>query len=154
SCTQNQDPSSSTTTTTAAPTVVTDKTSKAPSAQTKAANAALADLDLTDKQDFDDAKSGFIAPLPNVVKNEKDEIVFDAKSFEVPLDQAPPDTVHPSQWRQTQLNGISGLFKVVDRIYQVRGLDLSNITFVEGNTGVIVIDPLISAETAKAALDL
>jgi alkyl sulfatase BDS1-like metallo-beta-lactamase superfamily hydrolase len=153
SCTQNP---TSTTTTTAAPTaaVATDKTSKAPSAQTLAANASLVELDFADKQDFDDAKRGFIAKLPDVVKNDKGEIVFDAKSFEVPLDQAAPDTVNPSQWRQTQLNGISGLFKVVDRIYQVRGLDLSNITFIEGNTGIIVIDPLISVETAKAALDL
>ncbi len=63
-----------------------------------------------------------------------------------------PATVHPSLWRQSQLVAKQGLYEVVEGIYQVRGLDLSNITFVEGDTGVIVIDPLISTETAAAAL--
>ena len=65
-----------------------------------------------------------------------------------------PTTVHPSLWRQSQLAARQGLYEVVEGIYQVRGLDLSNITFVEGDTGVIVIDPLISTETAAAALGL
>ena len=65
-----------------------------------------------------------------------------------------PDTVNPSLWRQAQLNQIHGLFKVTDRVYQVRGFDLSNMTIVEGDTGLIVIDPLLSAQTAKAGLDL
>ena len=67
---------------------------------------------------------------------------------------AAPETVHPSLWRLTQLNGAHGLFEVVPGIYQVRGYDLSNITFVEGGRGVIVIDPLISMECAAAALEL
>ena len=62
--------------------------------------------------------------------------------------------MHPSLWRQSTLNARQGLYQVTDAIYQVRGLDLSNITFVEGESGVIVIDPLISAETAAAALGL
>ena len=65
-----------------------------------------------------------------------------------------PDTVNPSLWRQSKLNAIHGLFEVVPGIYQVRNFDLSNITFIEGDTGYIVIDPLISAEPAAAALAL
>lgn len=65
-----------------------------------------------------------------------------------------PDTVNPSLWRISTLNAMQGLFEVVPGIYQVRGFDLSNLTVVEGETGVIVIDPLISAETAAAAMAL
>ncbi len=65
-----------------------------------------------------------------------------------------PDTVHPSLWRVAQLNGMHGLFEVVPGIYQVRGYDISNVTFVEGREGVIVIDPLVSTECASAALSL
>lgn len=124
---------------------------------TRAANAALLEeLPFSNKQDFEDAQRGFIAPLPNkgVVKNEKGEVVYDASQFELSLDKAAPDTVNPSFWRISQLNGINGLFKVVDGIYQVRGADLSVITFIEGREGVTVVDPLVSAETAKMAFDL
>ena len=62
-----------------------------------------------------------------------------------------PETVNPSLWRQSQINGISGLFKVTDRMYQVRGQDISNITFIEGDTGIIVIDPLVTPHAAKAS---
>ncbi len=65
-----------------------------------------------------------------------------------------PDTVNPSLWRQAQLIIIGGLFKVTDQIYQVRAADLSNITFIEGKDGLIIVDPLISTETAQAALNL
>ena len=65
-----------------------------------------------------------------------------------------PTTVHPSLWRQSTLAAKQGLYEVVEGIYQVRGLDLSNISFIEGDTGVIVIDPLISTETAAAALGM
>ena len=65
-----------------------------------------------------------------------------------------PATVNPSLWRQAQVNQIHGLFKVTDRVYQVRSLDLSNMTIIEGDTGLIVVDPLLSMQTAKAALDL
>ncbi len=70
------------------------------------------------------------------------------------IDGDAPDSVNPSLWRQAGLVAMQGLFEVVEGIYQVRGFDLSNITFVEGDTGVIVIDPLISTETAAAALAL
>ncbi|EUA85246.1 metallo-beta-lactamase superfamily protein [Mycobacterium ulcerans str. Harvey] len=62
--------------------------------------------------------------------------------------------MHPSLWRQSQLCAKQGLYQVVEGIYQVRGLDLSNISFIEGDAGVIVIDPLVCTETAAAALAL
>ncbi|MGS6324763.1 hypothetical protein ACVGWC_23870, partial [Enterobacter hormaechei] len=65
-----------------------------------------------------------------------------------------PDTVNPSLWRQSQLINIGGLFKVTDGVYQIRNLDLSNMTIIEGEKGITVIDPLLSAEPAKEALDL
>ena len=68
------------------------------------------------------------------------------------LEKAAPDTVNPSLWRQAQLNHQHGLFKVVEGLYQVRGIDLSNMTILEGDTGLIVVDTLLSVETAKAAL--
>lgn len=124
---------------------------------TKKANAAvLQELPFNNKQDFEDAQRGFIAPLPDkgVVKNAKGDVVYDASLFEIPLEKPAPDTVNPSFWRISQLNGINGLFKVIDGIYQVRGADLSVISFIEGKEGITVVDPLVSAETAKMALEL
>jgi alkyl sulfatase BDS1-like metallo-beta-lactamase superfamily hydrolase len=127
-------------------------------AKTKAANAKLLqELPFTDHRDFEEADRGFIAPLPNngVIKTGDGRIVWDLTRFTFIKQDAPaPPTVNPSLWRQSQLVVKGGLYKVVDRLYQVRTADLSNITFVEGNTGLIVFDPLISAETARAALDL
>jgi alkyl sulfatase BDS1-like metallo-beta-lactamase superfamily hydrolase len=65
-----------------------------------------------------------------------------------------PDTVNPSLWRQSQLINISGLFEVTDGVYQIRNLDLSNMTIIEGKEGITVVDPLVSAETAKVGMDL
>jgi alkyl sulfatase BDS1-like metallo-beta-lactamase superfamily hydrolase len=131
---------------------------KEASVMTKDANAELLrTLPFADKQDFDDAKRGFIAPLPDggVIKNTKGEPVWDLSKFSFIKEDVPaPDTVNPSLWRQSQLLLQAGLFKVVDGIYQVRSADLSNITFFEGKDGIIIADPLISAETAKAALEL
>lgn len=111
-------------------------------------------LDFSDKKDFEDAERGFIAALtPGVVKNAAGKVVWDNDAYEF-LDGPAPRTANPSLWRQSQLAQKQGLYKVTDRIYQIRGLDLSNMTIVEGDTGVIVIDPLISAETAAAALKL
>jgi alkyl sulfatase BDS1-like metallo-beta-lactamase superfamily hydrolase len=127
------------------------------SAATRAANQAVFErLPFDDRRDFEDARRGFLAPLPNegVVKDADGKVIFDARAFAFPLDAPPPDTVNPSLWRQSQLNGISGLFKVVERIYQVRGLDISVITFIEGSAGVIVLDPCVSVESARTALEL
>jgi alkyl sulfatase BDS1-like metallo-beta-lactamase superfamily hydrolase len=65
-----------------------------------------------------------------------------------------PDTVNPSLWRPAQLNAHAGLFKVSERLYQLRGMDLANMTVIEGDPGLIIIDPLYAAETAHAALEL
>lgn len=107
-----------------------------------------------DTQDFEDAQRGFIATLSRgTITNDAGEVVWDCDSYDFITGDA-PDTVNPSLWRQSQLVAKHGLFEVIDGIYQVRGFDLSNVTFVEGDTGVIVIDPLISSETAAAAIKL
>jgi alkyl sulfatase BDS1-like metallo-beta-lactamase superfamily hydrolase len=111
-------------------------------------------LPFGDTTDFDDAHRGFIGRLdPCVIRAADGRVVWDNESYRF-LDGPAPATASPSLWRQSQLNAIDGLFEVVPGIYQVRGFDLSNITFVEGDTGVLVIDPLISVETAAAALAL
>ena len=111
-------------------------------------------LDYDDRTDFENAERGLIDKLdPCIVKDADGKVVWDLEAYSY-LDGERPETVHPSLWRQAQLLKIQGLFEVTEGIYQVRGLDLSNITFVEGDTGVIAIDPLISAETAAAALAL
>jgi alkyl sulfatase BDS1-like metallo-beta-lactamase superfamily hydrolase len=107
-----------------------------------------------DRQDFEDAERGRVDALdPCVVRAADGRVVWDLEAYSY-LDGECPDTVHPSLWRQAQLCVKHGLFAVTDGIYQVRGLDLSNMTIVEGDTGVIVIDPLVSAEVAAAGLDL
>ncbi|WP_037606932.1 alkyl/aryl-sulfatase [Streptacidiphilus rugosus] len=107
-----------------------------------------------DRTDFEDADRGFIDRLsPGVVRDAAGRVVFDGDAYAY-LDAECPPTVNPSLWRQAQLCAKQGLYQVTDRIYQVRGLDLSNMTLVEGDRGVIVIDPLISTETAAAALGL
>ena len=90
------------------------------------------------------------------IKGAKGNVVWDLEAYKtyIGLDKRAPDTVNPSLWRNAQLNMLNGLFEVTDGIYQVRGYDLSNITFVKTKTGWIVFDPLISPETAKAAYDL
>jgi alkyl sulfatase BDS1-like metallo-beta-lactamase superfamily hydrolase len=126
---------------------------------TRAANAAvLKELPFNNKQAFEDSEKGFIAPLENngVVKNAKGDIIWDLPKFDfLKGDKPAPATVNPSLWRQAQImEHYTGLFEVTDHIYQVRGLDISNITFIEAPEGVIVMDPLVSAEVAKAGLDL
>lgn len=132
--------------------------SKPATEATKTANAAvLKELPFENREDFAEAQRGLIAPLsPTVVKGSSPAPVWnlDAYTRFVSIDTPAPDTVNPSLWRQLQLLTIAGLFKVTDRVYQVRGYDLSNISIIEGDTGLIIIDPLISEETAKAALDL
>ncbi|UQZ90196.1 hypothetical protein C4J81_13695 [Deltaproteobacteria bacterium Smac51] len=120
----------------------------------KANEALLSQLPFDDKQDFEDAQRGFIAPLKNdgILKDDKGRIIYNAGDYKFPLEAPAPPTVNPSLWRQSQVNGISGLFKVADRIYQVRGQDISNITFIEGDSGVIAIDPLVTEEAAQNAL--
>jgi len=111
-------------------------------------------LPFSDTRDFENADKGFIAALePCVVTAADDRVVWDNDAYAFLTGDAPP-SVHPSLWRQSQLVARQGLYEVVDGIYQVRGLDLSNVSFIEGDTGIIVIDPLVSTETAAAALGL
>jgi alkyl sulfatase BDS1-like metallo-beta-lactamase superfamily hydrolase len=114
-------------------------------------------MHLNDERDFSEARRGWIVPLPNggVVRDAAGNTVMDAGSFAfVKNGAAAPDSVNPGLWRQSQLESETGLFQVIDRIYQVRGYDISVITFIEGDTGVIVVDPLTTAEPAAAAADL
>jgi alkyl sulfatase BDS1-like metallo-beta-lactamase superfamily hydrolase len=140
------------------PTVAADAEKPKPASEaTKAANnALLKELPFTDKTSFELAHKGFIAPLPSaVIKGTSGNVVWDpAKYSFIKEGENAPDTTNPSLWRQSQLINISGLFEVTDGIYQVRNYDLSNMTIVEGKDGITVFDPLISTETAKAALDL
>ncbi|WKG03230.1 alkyl/aryl-sulfatase [Mycolicibacterium sp. HK-90] len=128
---------------------------KPPSAVIEAAHRDhLTSLPFEDTRDFEDTDRGFIAALdPCVVRSADGTVVWDNDAYSF-LEGEAPTSVHPSLWRQSQLCAKQGLYEVVEGIYQVRGLDISNISFVEGDTGVIVIDPLISTEVAAAAFNL
>ncbi|HKP07626.1 MAG TPA: alkyl sulfatase dimerization domain-containing protein [Microbacterium sp.] len=111
-------------------------------------------LPFSDRQDFEDAQRGFIgARTPNAIHGANGDVVWDNDTYDFITGDA-PDTVNPSLWRQSQLVAKQGLFEVVDGIYQVRGFDLSNMTLIEGDTGVLVLDPLVTEEAAAAALAL
>ncbi|WP_025156488.1 alkyl/aryl-sulfatase [Leifsonia aquatica] len=126
-----------------------------PTPSIESANRALLDtLPFSDTADLDAADRGFLGTLDDpAIRNDAGEIVWDASSYDF-LQGDAPSTVNPSLWRQSKLVAKHGLFEVVEGLYQVRGLDLSVMSFIEGDTGVIAVDPLISAETAKAALAL
>lgn len=124
---------------------------------TKAANAAvLESLPFEDQRSFENANRGFIAPLPQeAITSESGAPVWDPGKYAfIGEDAEAPGTVNPSLWRQSQLVNIGGLFEVTEGVYQIRNYDLSNMTVIEGDEGITVVDPLLSAETAKAALDL
>ncbi len=111
--------------------------------------------DYADRGDFDNANRGLIALLePGQIRDGVGKVVYDAAGFAAATAGDCPDTVNASLWRQAQLTAVHGLFEVTAGIYQIRGYDLSNMTSVEGDTGVIVIDPLVSAECAAAGLAL
>ncbi|MBF6101072.1 MBL fold metallo-hydrolase [Nocardia cyriacigeorgica] len=110
--------------------------------------------DFDDTTDFDNADRGFIEALDQPeIRTSDGRTIWDTGSYAFLSGECPP-TANPSLWRQGQLCNKQGLFEVTEGVYQVRNLDLSNMTLVEGDSGVIVIDPLISAETAAAALAL
>jgi alkyl sulfatase BDS1-like metallo-beta-lactamase superfamily hydrolase len=125
-------------------------------ATTEALAALSAALPPDDGSDFANAWRGFIGTIPDGRIVDADGRVFwDMSTFAFEAGDAPcPATVNPSLWRQARLNAIHGLFEVTPGLYQVRGFDLSNISFIEGETGFIVVDPLISSQTAAAALKL
>jgi alkyl sulfatase BDS1-like metallo-beta-lactamase superfamily hydrolase len=111
-------------------------------------------LPFHDITDFENADRGFVAALsPCVISAADGRVVWDNDVYSF-LGGPAPTSVHPSLWRQSTLTAKQGLYEVVPGIYQVRGFDISNITFVEGDTGVIVIDPLVCTEVAAAALGL
>jgi alkyl sulfatase BDS1-like metallo-beta-lactamase superfamily hydrolase len=110
-------------------------------------------LPFSDTRDFDDANRGLVVPIEEPVLAEDGSVLWDNSTYDF-LEGDPPDTVNPSLWRQSQLAAIDGLFEVVEGIYQVRGMDLSNTSIVEGDEGIIVIDTLLSVETGAAALAL
>ena len=148
---------------------VEDKSKDATEATRQAQQVVRKSLDFTDMQAYEDAHRGFVAPLPEMGKIVDDEgrTVWNLEPYAflapgMTMDMPPsriiptegPDTVNPSLWRQSQLVLRDGLYKVAERIYQVRNADLSNMTIIEGQSGLIIVDPLISAETAAAALRL
>lgn len=136
---------------------IAQEVAKGATAQTKSVNDALyGQLPFTDKTDFSNAHKGFIAPLPHeLIKGKQGNIVWNPQQYAfIKEGDKAPDTVNPSLWRQSQLINIGGLFEVTDGVYQIRNLDLSNMTIMEGKEGITVIDPLVSAETAKVGMDL
>jgi alkyl sulfatase BDS1-like metallo-beta-lactamase superfamily hydrolase len=127
-----------------------------PTAHTRAVLQRFADeLPFANTEDFDDARRGFLGTVDTTgLKNASGLPIWDLTKFAF-LDEAETEqTVNPSLLRLAKLNMFSGLFEVVPGVYQVRGFDLSNVTFIEGDTGVIVIDPLVSVEISALALEL
>jgi len=118
-------------------------------------NGLRKSLPFQDKRDFEENKRGFIsAPDYKQIKAEAGHVAWDMGSYEFLLTDKEYDTIHPSLQRQAILNMAYGLYEVLpDKIYQVRGYDLANISFIKGDTGWIIFDPLTAKETAKAALD-
>src|SRR5947209_13586853 len=124
-------------------------------ASVAAANkAALDALPFADRRDFEDAERGFVGTVADATITIGERKVWSQRPYAFLQADEAPTTVHPSLWRISQLNCRHGLFEVTERIYQIRGFDIANMTIVEGDSGIIVIDTLTSAEPAKAALDL
>jgi alkyl sulfatase BDS1-like metallo-beta-lactamase superfamily hydrolase len=107
-----------------------------------------------DRRDFDFASRGFIATRKDpLIKRADGRMAFDLSAYDF-LKAEAPDTANPSLWRQAQILTQHGLFKVAERIYQVRGFDVSTVTFIDAGAGWIVVDPLTTVEVARAALEL
>ena len=129
---------------------------KPASREVAALNAAVLDaLPFADTQDFADAARGFIGTIEDAhILGERGRAVWTLKTFKFLDNETAPPTVNPSLWRQARLNMHHGLFEVVPGVYQVRGLDIANMTLIEGTSGVIVVDTLTSIESAREALAL
>jgi alkyl sulfatase BDS1-like metallo-beta-lactamase superfamily hydrolase len=121
---------------------------------TRAANAAMAArLPFGETADFEAAKRGLMAPVPEgLVRTGSGTVLWNLGEYAFIDGELAPATVNPSLWRIARLNLANGLFKVTDRLYQLRGFDISNMTVIEGDSGLIIIDPLTTAEVARAAL--
>ena len=108
-----------------------------------------------DGEDFADARRGFIGSIPDAAIARADGApVWNLAAYGFLAQERAPDTVHPALWRQARLNHLHGLFQVTARIFQVRGLDIANITFIETEHGVVAFDALTCRQTAAAALAL
>jgi linear primary-alkylsulfatase len=117
--------------------------------------AVLRTLPFADTADFDDAARGFLGTIENAkITSASGRTVWSLESYGFLSQTEAPATVNPSLWRQSRLNMNHGLFEVVPGVYQVRGLDIANMTLIEGDTGVIVVDTLTSIEGARAAIEL
>ena len=118
---------------------------------TRAANSAMAArLPFADTRDFEAAGRGLIAPVPNgVVKADSGTVLWNLGEYAFIDGELAPATVNPSLWRMARLNMANGLFKVAERVYQLRGFDIANLTVIEGDTGLILIDQ----DQAGIALD-
>src|ERR1700733_10676497 len=117
--------------------------------------ATLQALPFSDTRDFDDASRGFLGRLENAqVTSAQGRVVWSLEPYGFLSEEEAPPTVDPSLWRQSRLNMNHGLFEVVPGVYQVRGLDIANMTLIEGDSGVIVVDTLTSIEGARAAMEL
>jgi len=111
-------------------------------------------LDFNDKRERKFAERGLLVNARQLeIKDEAGKVVWSQKAYDF-INRSCCDTANPSLWRNTQLNHLAGLFKVMDGIYQIRGFDMTNITFIEGESGWIVFDPLMSVECSRAALEL
>jgi alkyl sulfatase BDS1-like metallo-beta-lactamase superfamily hydrolase len=117
--------------------------------------AMLNALPFDDTADFDDAARGFLGTIENAkITSAQGRVVWSLEAYGFLSSEQAPATVNPSLWRQSRLNMQHGLFEVVPGVYQVRGLDIANMTLIEGDTGVIVVDTLTSIEGARAAMAL
>ncbi|WP_024511517.1 alkyl sulfatase dimerization domain-containing protein [Bradyrhizobium sp. ARR65] len=117
--------------------------------------AMLKALPFEDAADFDDASRGFLGTIENArITSPQGRVVWSLEPYGFLSDAEAPATVNPSLWRQARLNMQHGLFEVVPGVYQVRGLDIANMTLIEGDSGVIVVDTLTSIEGARAAMEL
>jgi alkyl sulfatase BDS1-like metallo-beta-lactamase superfamily hydrolase len=125
-------------------------------ATASAGAAARAALPFEDARDFEESSRGFLAaPATRQILADDGHVIWDMGAYDWLLEQGDLDSIHPSLQRQAVLNMGYGLYEVVPgRIYQVRGFDLANVSFIRSDTGWIVIDPLTAKETAAAALTL
>jgi alkyl sulfatase BDS1-like metallo-beta-lactamase superfamily hydrolase len=139
---------------TPAPQIPKDVAAEATASTKALREAILKELPFSNRQDFDFAGRGFIATREDPkIKDDHGNVVFDLSSYDF-LKGGAPESVNPSLWRQAQIITRSGLFKVHERIYQVRGFDISTTSFILANSGYIVADPLMNVECARAAFDL
>ncbi|MBI2219126.1 MAG: MBL fold metallo-hydrolase, partial [Candidatus Rokubacteria bacterium] len=112
-------------------------------------------LPFGDRQDHEDVRRGFIATIPDgVIRTQSGTVVWNLQEYAFLSGADTPPTVNPSLWRMAQLNTANGLFEVAHGIYQVRGLDIANMTIIEGATGLVVVDTLATCDVARAALEL